>query len=94
VKDVAKGSAKRYAVSVLNAKIEWMGFAYKVWRSNAIGSGEGWSGASVDLVHPLNGFNVEPWRAFKQLLVKHLQRRFSSRCDVDVIDWQEGLLHR
>jgi hypothetical protein len=89
---VAKGSAKRYAVSVLNTKIEWMGFTYKVWRSNAIGSGEGWSKASVDLVHPLNGYEVEPCSTFQQLLIRHLQKRFSSRCTVDVIDWQEGLL--
>jgi hypothetical protein len=89
---VDKSSAKTYEVSVVNGKIEWMGFTYHVWRSKAIGSGEGWNGASVDLVHPLNGINVEPCSTFQQLLVKHLQKRFFSRCDVDVIDWQEGLL--
>ena len=88
MKDVPKG----HTVKILNAKIEWMGFAYKVWCSGAIGSGEGWSGASVDLVHPLNGYEVEPCATFQQLLIRHLQKRFSSRCTVDVIDWQEALL--
>ncbi len=92
--DVSKGVAKRYAVSVLAGNIEWMGFSYRVWRSNRIGAGDGWSAASVDLVHPLNGYEVEPCATFQQLLVKHLQKRFSSRCTVDVIDWQEGYLEK
>jgi hypothetical protein len=73
-------------------KIEWMGFNYRVWKSKA-SMGEA-KKTYIDLIHPLDRFKTIPCRTFQELLIKHLNKRYQTRCHMDIFDWEEGLLQR